>query len=273
MLNEIWKNAPVPSSATIDYIEELSAIPNPMAASGEKRDFRVMKKVSAYNIGNGTPVTEKDILNKIIKAEKYEVTNPYKDITRTYGNSGQAIIHPPSFLHLPDLLIHAIHNDKQSSYGNEDYLIFYLWLETPKGFMFVPAAVLGDVQEGQAGLKALFAGTPAGKNVSIAKKEDIRVQMQGSTLFAGWTVPIPLLPPKYVLPPSAIFLEAYGDLKPKSYTIGLPSGFRVTVEENVFEAFVTFYLSSSKYSGPGTEGFLTRDLVMTTFPPEPSNIS
>ena len=134
----------------------------------------------------------------------------------------------------------------------------------------MPTAILGDVQEDQAGLRALFAGTPAGQNVIIVKKDEIRVQMQGSTLFAGWTVPIPLLSSKYVLPPSAFLLEGYSDLKPKSYTIGFPSGFKVTVEENVLEAFVTFYLSSSKYSGPGTEGMLSRDIVLTTYPSETS---
>ena len=268
MLNEIWKGAQVPSIVTINSLKQLSAIPNPLAASSEKENFRMMKKVSAYNIEDATPVTVEGILNKIIHAEKFEVSNPYTDITRGYGYSGQAVIHPPSFLNLPDMMIHAIHHDKQSSYGNEDYMVVYLWLNTPRGFLYVPAAILGDVQEGQAGLRALFAGTPAGQNVIIVKKDEIRVQMQGSTLFAGWTVPIPLLSSKYVLPPAAFLLEAYSDLKPKSYTIGLPSGFKVTVEENVLEAFVTFYLSSSKYSGPGTEGMLSREIVMTTYPPE-----
>jgi sugar-specific transcriptional regulator TrmB len=270
MLNKIWKDSPVPTTATIDSLEESSSMPSPMAASSEKENFRMMKKVSTYNICDAPPVTVDSILDKIIHAEKFEVNNPYTGITRGYGYSGQAVIHPPNFLSIPDMMIHAIHHDKQSSYGNEDYMVVYLWLNTPKGFLYVPSAILGDVQEGQAGLKALFEGTPAGQNVTIVKKDEIRVQMQGNTLFAGWTIPIPLLSSKYVLPPSAILLEAYGDLKPKSYAIGLPSGFKVAVEQNVMEAFVTFYHSSSKYSGPGTEGSICREIIMTTFPPETS---
>ena len=269
MLNRIWKEAPIPSTSTIDSLRVTSA-PNSKATSDEKEDFKIMKKVSAYSISDANPVTEKNILNKIINSEKYIVQNPYRDITRGYGHSGQAVIHPPSYFELPDMMIHAFHHDKQSSYGNEDYMVVYLWLNTPKGFLYVPVAILGDVQEGQAGLKALFAGTPAGQNVIIVKKDEIRVQMQGNTLFVGWTVPVSLLSSKYLLPPSAFLLEAYGDLKPKSYTIGLPSGFKVTIEENVLEAFVTFYHSSSKYSGPGTEGLVCRDIVMTTYPPETS---
>jgi hypothetical protein len=38
-------------------------------------------------------------------------------------------------------------------------------------------------------------------------------------------------------------------------------------ECNGFEAFVTFFHSSSKYSGPGTDGFLARDAIQTVYPP------
>jgi len=96
-------------------------------------------------------------------------------------------------------------------------MIVYLWLNIPRGFLYVPVAVVGDVNEGQAGFEAVFAGTPAGQNVIIVRKDEIQVQMHGSTLFAGWTIPIPLLSSKYVLPPSTVFLETYGNLKTKSF--------------------------------------------------------
>jgi len=268
MLNDIWKDAPVPSLRTIEYFEKMAAIPESLSVSTDDDVSKVMRKVSAYVIGEGYPVTEKSILDKTINAKKYVVRNPYEDITRLYGHSAQAVIHPPSFLNLPDLMIHTFHNDKQSSYGNEDTMIVYLWLNTPRGFLYVPTAVVGDVKEGQAGFEAVFSGTPAGQNVIIVRKDEIQVQMHGNTLFAGWTVPIPLLSSKYVLPPSAIFLEAYGNLKTKSFSVVLPSGFKITTEQNYLEAFVTFSNSASKYSGPGTEGVLSREMIMTTFPPE-----
>jgi hypothetical protein len=39
------------------------------------------------------------------------------------------------------------------------------------------------------------------------------------------------------------------------------------MEANFFDAFVTFIHPASKYSGPGTDGIFTRDLIMTKYPP------
>jgi len=62
-------------------------------------------------------------------------------------------------------------------------------------------------------------------------------------------------------------LERFSNLLPRAYVLTVPSGYKVKVEGNVLEAFVTFYRSASKYSGPRTDGFITRDLIMTTTPP------
>jgi hypothetical protein len=45
------------------------------------------------------------------------------------------------------------------------------------------------------------------------------------------------------------------------------SGFRNKTEINGFDAFVTFTHPASNYSGPGTDGFFIRDLVVTMTPP------
>ena len=57
-------------------------------------------------------------------------------------------------------------------------------------------------------------------------------------------------------------------LKQTPYTVILPSGFRNRLESNGFDAFVTFMHPASKYSGPGTDGFFIRDLVLTMTPPK-----
>jgi sugar-specific transcriptional regulator TrmB len=268
MLNDLWKHSKEPSAVTLESILNFS---NPSIALSEENAVQdtnaALEKINAYNIAREEPISEKVILDRIINAKKYEVQNPSKDLTRAYGFSGQAVIHPPTDFCLPDVMVHAFHNDKQSSYGAEDYMVVYLWLQTSKGFTYVPVAVVGDVAKGEAGLKALFAGTPAAQNVKIVKKDELQVQMHGNTFFAGWTVPIPLFPTQKVLPPSAIILEALGNLKTKAYTVTFPSGYKVKIEENSFEAFVTFCHPSSKYSGPGTDGFINRDLIMTTIPP------
>jgi hypothetical protein len=80
-------------------------------------------------------------------------------------------------------------------------------------------------------------------------------------------VPISLLHPPYNLPPSAILLEGYGKVKTSTYGVDHPSGYKVIHEYNGFEAFVTFFHPSSKYAGPGTDGFFGRDNVSTMYPP------
>jgi hypothetical protein len=107
-----------------------------------------------------------------------------------------------------------------------------------------------------------FASILTGQSIRLAKKDELQIRVHGNTLFAGWTVPIPLLPSEYVLPPACIVFEGYGDVKTESYSVVQPSGGKFTARQNGFDAFVTFMHPSSKYSGPGTDGFLVRDFVM-----------
>jgi len=253
MLNDIWKSALAPSTVTLE-------------STGQS----LFRKVESY-VEEEEPLeklTEKDVLNKIITAQKIPVKgDPSKYTTRYYGSIAQGIIHPPNHFNLPNMMIWVFHNNKQSSFGAEDMLIIYLWLETPMGHTFVPVANITDNLKSAPHRKAVFAGTPAAKNIQVAKKDELQVRAQGNTLFAGWTVPIPLFPPQYTLPPSGILFEGYGELRTgvlKSRTI---SGRKQTYEYNGFSAFVTFFHPSSKYAGPGTDGILLRDAVFTGTPP------
>ena len=113
----------------------------------------------------------------------------------------------------------------------------------------------------------MMAGTLAGQNVQHVKKGELQVRVHGITLFVGWTVPIPLLPAPYVLPPSCILFEVYGDPKAEKWAKIQPTGYRQEAECNSFEAFVTFMHPDSKYEWSGTEGILHRDYVMDAYPP------
>jgi len=263
MFNELWSTSKTPSNITLD------SILNQQRATTAPTDdiLEKAKKISDLKFAVEEPATEKSIIDRIMNGEKYEVMDPSKDLTRVYGFSGQAVIHPPKELGLPDFMIHAWHNDKQSSYGVEDYIVVYLWLPTPKGYMYVPVAVVGDVPKGEAGLRAVWGGTPAGQNVHMVSNDELKVQLHGTTFFVGWTVPIPLPPTPFALPPAAILLEAFGQLRTTNFTANMPSRYKVKIEENSFEAFVTFYHPASKYSGPGTDGLVNRDVIMTTTPP------
>jgi hypothetical protein len=263
MLNDIWNASKAPSQQTLDSILESQK----SAVAMPEDTLSAARKIGAINIADEELISEKSILDRILSGKKFEVSDPSKDLTRLYGFSAQAVVHPPNDFGLPDFMVHAFHNDKQSSYGVEDYIVVYLWLPTPKGLMYVPVAVVGDVPRGAAGFKVVWGGTPAGQNVRIVEKDELQVQLHGSTFFVGWTVPIPLFPTAYVLPPAAIMLEAFGDLKTKAWTANMLSGYSVRLETNGYKAFVTFYHPASRYSGPGTDGFINRDLIMTTTPP------
>jgi sugar-specific transcriptional regulator TrmB len=273
MLNDVWRSASVPSAVTLEYIMKPS-IPAVAPLSYHEgtwsRPDSPHKKMIYDVVEKPGVITEKDVLNKIINAKKYPANWP-KDPIRLYGSTANAVIHPPENFHLPDIMIGANHLNKESSFGAGDVLHISLWLETPKGFAYVPVARVSDdtkrETKGPDFGNAIYAGTPAGQNVQLVKKDELQIRFHGNTFFAGWTKPIPLIPSKYILPPSCILLEGYSKLGTSVIDYVLPSGAKVNVEVNGFEAFVTFFHPASKYSGPGTDGAIGRDVVVTIYPP------
>ena len=266
VLNDVWKNAQVPSAVTLE------SILNPPAPSVDP--FRKVKVDSPYTKGSfhieefaqGT-ITENDILNKIMNAKRIIAKDPQKDVNILCGSNAHAIIHPPEHFNLPDMMITVWHCDKQSSWGAEDWLTVSLWLETPIGYRYVAVAHVTDNPEALEFRKGVWAGTPAGQNCQLVNKDQFHVQVHGTTLFAGWTVPIPLFPPPYILPPSCILFEGYGELRTTVTRTRAPSGRTQVTEANQFDAFVTFFHPASKYSGPGTDGLFNRDMFFTAYPP------
>jgi sugar-specific transcriptional regulator TrmB len=265
-LNNVWKDALKLSSVTLE------STPGPLGhLLGAPNNSPTTARVDGASIIDVKPlgaITEKDILNKIMNAQKFRVRNPAKDISRLYGTLATAVIHPPDYFNLPGMMIHVQKVDKQSSHGAEDALVIFLWLETPTGYAYVPVAQVEDSPRAQVIRRMMFAGTPAGENVQLVKKDELQIRVHGNTLFAGWTFPIPLYPPPYTLPPAALLVEGYGEVKTETITLLHASGFKSEIEQNYFNAFVTFFHPSSKYSGPGTDGFFVRDLIMTKTPPQ-----
>lgn len=193
------------------------------------------------------------------------------------GVCGTIEIKPPSYLKMPDIKIGVFHVDKETNRGVSshrtslpvaDRLQVDLWLETPKGEAWVPVTiVLNTPPEVVAHEKAKWAGTLAGQNMIVVKPEELQVWKKGNTLFAGWTIPIPLLPPKYKLDPAFILFEAFGDGFHTKFSNQLPSGYLMEMEFDGFPAFTTFVGPSWKYSGPGTSG-LVGNLIVVNFAPE-----
>jgi sugar-specific transcriptional regulator TrmB len=268
MLNNIWNKAQTLSKVKLESISSPKPETNPIPeVFGQIDRLESLPSVEEYVEGT---ITEKDVVNKIINAKRIIARNPFTDINIQYGSSARGAIHPPGYFNLPDMRIAVSHWNKQSSWGAEDWMTVYLWLETPKGCIYIPVAHVTDNPKPLEFRKGVYAGTPAGQNVMLVRKNMLQVQVQGNTLFAGWTMPIPLYPPQYALPPCCILFEGHGELKTGRSETSLPSGKTQTQEFNRFEAFVTFFHPSSKYSGPGTDGFFNREVIMTAYPPRSS---
>jgi hypothetical protein len=259
MLKDIWNDAQIPSAASLNWINRRSRLPVANTLSTSVNHISIEKQLELPKL------TEREILNKIINA-KVNIANSDPNIIKTFGTNAQAIVHPPIFLNLPDLLFHLVHKEKNSSFGAEDAVLIHLWLETPTGFAYVPVAFLTDNFIALDFWKKFFTGCPAGQNIQVLGKNELEVRVHGNTLSAIWTKQIPLLN-NFSLPPSCIIVEGYGPLYSETYTVLSPSGYKMKTEYNGFDGFVTYLNPSSKYSGPGTDGYFGRDTIMEFYPP------
>ena len=264
MLNDMWEQAQVPSVSTLKSIlQKVDPMFSPFP-------YDTPNLMGAPFVIEQTPpgtLTEKDILQKMVEAKRI-CSDTSEVIDRRFGSMGLAVIHPPKYLKLPEIMIIVDKIEKSSSLGEEDAVIFLTKLKTTKGYAYIPVAIIGDNPRAHDFWKKMNICNPAGQNTRLIKKDEIEIKIHGNTLFAGWTVPISLYPPKLTLPPSCILIEGYGDVKTTAYTVVPPPGYEIVREENYLDAFVTFFHPASKYSGPGTDGYLIRDSIITIYPPK-----
>jgi sugar-specific transcriptional regulator TrmB len=269
MLNNIWRSAYVPSAITLEAITKMNESTVDLLSKIETRE---LGKIVGLTIKQEKKslglLTEKSLLTKIINAQRIPAEDLSKDIVRLYGSAGQAVIHPPDYFNLPHLLFQFLKMNKKSSFGAEDAMIISSRLETPTGYSYLPAVFITDNPESVDFWEKTFAGFPF-KQI-LVKKDELLLQIQHNTLFAGWTVSIPLSHTTSILPPSSIMIEGYGNVKAIRFIAYNPSGTWVINELNRFEAFVTFMHPSTKYTGPGTDGYFGREYFSATYPPSTS---
>ena len=282
MLNEIWKHANPPSTDNLQSIfgtgirSHSAYFPGAIRCPGPGGTFQPLPPADPTKRGTYATIEvvdedplgklkEQDVLNEIVHAQKFS-SKKASSLCKIYSSQAIAVIHPPDFFQLPPMLIRVHHVEKHSTYGAEDIILINLWLETTSGPAFVPVAVLSDSPTAQARWGKHAGATPANSNVQTAKRDEIQIRIHGNTLFAGWVVPITLYPSEYILPPACMLIEGYGDVITEAYSVIQPTGGKFTAKQNGFNAFVTFMHPSSKYCGPGTDGFLVRDFVMEVTP-------
>jgi sugar-specific transcriptional regulator TrmB len=281
MLNEIWKNSSPPSADNLESIfgtnvRSVAYFPGAIRGPGPYGTFHPLPPSDLSKKGDYTIVeivdedpfkklTEQDVLNEIISGQRITRKNKLGKF-KVYSSQAVAIIHPPNFFNLPPMLIRLHHIEKHSTFGEENVVMINLWRETTNGYAYVPVAIVVDSPKAQAHWKTSLAGSAPGLKVQLVKKDELQIRVHGNTMFAGWSVPISLLPPQLILPPVCLLVEGYGDVKTIAYTIMGPGG-GFTAKQNGFDAFVTFMQPSSKYSGPGTDGLFVRDFVGEFSPP------
>ena len=144
MLEDIWKNSTTSPTVTLDSI----------------------LNVGLTRIDPSDPVPQ-----NLIEAPQ---------ITFPTHCSAQAIIHAPSHLSIPDMLINLMHFG-EPTFEKGNWMSISLWLKTQKGYAFVPTVVV--VSRGRKDKtalkientnKALFASTPAEKMYSASKSTSSR---------------------------------------------------------------------------------------------------
>lgn len=268
MLDSMWKNSQVPSSVSVESVLHPPDQAIDFPVDEPRCEYRKDWNVSSLKCGQ---LTEKDVINKIMHADEKPPRHSYsKHVDVFYGSSAIAVIRPPDCFKLPQMVIQVGRFDKSSSFGGHDEITISSWLDTGKGFGYVPVAQICDNSKVLAHRKRIFAGLPIAQNLQFVKKQELQVQVHGNTLFAGWTVPIRLFPPPSILPPCCMLFEGFGELRTKVMETK-QFGRRQVFESNTYDAFVTFDQPQSKYSAPGTDGMFSRDIVVTTYPLEFDN--
>jgi hypothetical protein len=79
------------------------------------------------------------------------------------------------------MLVRLHHIEKSPTSGEEDVIVINLWLETPSGHAYVPVAVFSDNPKNQAFWRKQFSATPAGRNVQLANKDELKIWVHGNT--------------------------------------------------------------------------------------------
>jgi sugar-specific transcriptional regulator TrmB len=264
LLSDVWKNAREMSEVAVVSLREFLA-PDP--ALMPKKDSEYIHLKGFLDYPKRGVISEKEIRARMFNAKKFPAKDPLRDVVRYYGSRGVGIIHPQQEFGIPDLILFAFNWNEYSSFGVENRLMVSIRIDKPDGgHKFLPVATIGDNPLAMEFLRGTQAGTPSAKT-QLVKKDEIQVQLQGKTLFVGWTVPIPLNFRGCILPPGCVFFEGHGPSGTSLRKSISPSGRMQISMFTHSEASLTFFHPSSKYSGPGTDACLHEMAISTTYPP------
>jgi len=266
-LLRIWKTAQIPLAITMDSTNNLIIDPKRFSntPTGEYmanlEGVTHLKDQSSFN-----GFAEKDVIDMIMNAKKGKLKKTSKKVIRQYGTTGRAIIRPPKIFSLPEIAFNIYHFDKHSTNGAEDSMIISVSHNTSNGKAYFPAAFIGDNPKALDFIKIMFKHLIPDRNCVLAEKDELQMRVHGNNFFCGWTRSISLSE-GVMLPAASILLEGYGNIRTSAFSVGYPSGYRMDQVGNYLESFVTFFHPTVKYSGPGTDSILGREIIMEFYQP------
>jgi sugar-specific transcriptional regulator TrmB len=270
MLDNIWENAQPPSLSTIGTIVQPSTpTVKPIRSDifdGYRTEFKKMVGVSYKKEPQQGKLDERGVLKKIAEAKRIPAKNPEIDTVRTYGRMGTVIIYPPKKLNLPKLLFQICFANKNSSFGVSSSLTVSIQTNIPDQQSYLQTVFITDNPKGFNFRKAMQKNRHTAEAVYLLNKNELVVHSTSNGLFAGWTIPIPLLFEKYILPPGSITFEGTGEIRTYSSELKGLLNRSLIYEFNCLEAFVSFMLPSSRYYSPATDGLLYRECIITSYP-------
>lgn len=271
MLNNIWENAQPPSPLTLGTMIQQPISTNKPIVSNMFDEYRTeFKKIVGLSYKEEPredKIVESEVLKKIADAVRIPAKNPEKDTLRIYGTMGTVIIYPPKKLNLPNLMFQICCANKNSSFGVSNSLAISIQTNIADQQSYLQTAFITNNPKGYNFRKAMHKNQHTAEAVYLFNKNELAVHASTNGLFAGWTVPIPLLSEKYILPPANMIFEGSGEIRTYSTELKGLLNRRLIYEFNCLEAFVTFMLPSSRYYGPATDGLLYRECIITSYPP------
>lgn len=266
ILHDVWKKTRTPSTIIIDPLNRSIGI-NGTLSNKNVSSFKKMitREYEKNHVGT---LSEFEVLSRFKNVESYPIrksVNIHKKPIRYFGSGAFSVISLPKDFGLPTFIISLFKNNQKSSFGEQDWMIVHLPINGSKEFYYVPVAVVQNTHRGYEYRKVGFSGSPVQNNIHVVNRHQFQIQTHGNSLFAGWTIDIPLLPSLNNLPPSCILFEGYGKVK-SGQKINIKPWGKKEIIYNSLEAFTTFFHPSSKYSGSGTEGYIDRELIITNTP-------
>ena len=267
ILDNIWENAQAPSTPTLQRIGNPVDNESNIVFDLYRTEFKKILGLTYQTEPQQGKISEKNIIEKIASAVRVPAKDPNKDTLHIYNTMGTVVVYPNKKFKLPNMLFQIAHANKNSSFGEANTLTISIQTNIADEQSYLQTVFITDNVEGYEFRKAMLKDQYNTEAVYLLNKDELTIHASANSLFAGWTVPIPLLSKKYILPPANLIFKGSGKTRTYSAELMGLMNRRLTYEFNCIDAFVTFMLPFSRYYSPATDGVFYRECIITSQPP------